>query len=166
MIDVAFALTDHDGYAVTPATYRGRWMLVFFGFTHCKVVCPRNLAKLSVVLEKLGKQAEKIVPLYVSVDPERDTPERMKSWLCEHYPCFTGLTGDKTAADEARAAFRVFAQRRELPDGEEGYDMPHTALTYLVDPEGQYRTHFGETLDANAIAERIIEQFHTESSDA
>ena len=154
MIEVSFALTDHDGRAVTPASYRGRWLLIFFGFTHCKVVCPRNLSKLSTVLAMLGDAADEIVPLYISVDPARDTPERMKSWLGEHYPRFTGLTGHQTAVDAARAAFHVFAQRR---DGIEGYDVPHSAITYLVGPDGDFRTHFNEAVSADIIAARIAE---------
>lgn len=166
MIDVAFDLIDHDGRPVTPRSYRGRWLLVFFGFTHCRVVCPRNLAKLSTVLDRLGAAAGAITPLYVSVDPERDTPGRMKAWLGECYPRFTGLTGTKAASDAARAGFRVFAERRALPDGEEGYDVPHSALTYLVDPDGRYRTHFSETLDDQTIAERIDQQINPELTHA
>ena len=157
MIDVAFDLIDHDGRPVTPASYQGRWLLVFFGFTHCRVVCPRNLAKLSAALDRLGAAADAITPLYISVDPERDTLERMKAWLGEHYPRFTGLTGPKAASDAARAAFRVFAQRRALPGDADGYNVPHSALTYLVDPDGHYRTHFSETLDDRTVAERILQ---------
>lgn len=155
MIDVAFSLIDHDGRAVTPASYRGRWLLIFFGFTHCKVVCPRNLSKLTDVLAMLGDGAERIVPLYISVDPARDTPERMKSWLGEHYPRFTGLTGDQIAIDAARAAFHVFAQRRDLSAG---YEVPHSAITYLVGADGHFRAHFNEVLSADAIAGRVAKQ--------
>ena len=166
MIDGAFALTDQDGHPVTPETYRGRWLLVFFGFTHCRLVCPRNLAKLSGVLDRLGAAADAVVPLYVTVDPERDTPERMKGWLGEHYPRFTGLTGDRASIDAARAGFRVFAQRRALPGDADGYDVPHSSMTYLVDPGGSYRTHFSETLDEETIAARMIQQLSVESSNA
>ncbi len=166
MIDATFDLIDHHDRRVTPASYRGRWLLVFFGFTHCRVVCPRNLAKLSAVLDRLGAAADAIVPLYVSVDPERDTPERMEAWLGEHYPRFTGLTGTKAACDAARAGFRVFAERRALAEGGEGYDVPHSALTYLVDPDGRYRAHFSETLDEQTIAERIGQQINPELTHA
>ena len=166
MIDVAFALTDHDGRAVAPTSYSGRWLLVFFGFTHCRIVCPRNLAKLSAVLGMLGDAAEAVVPLYVTVDPERDTPARMKAWLGEHYPRFTGLTGDQRAIDAARSGFRVFAQRRDSPGEADGYDVPHSSLTYLVDPAGRFRTHFSEVLDAPTIAGRLLHEFATEGSHA
>jgi protein SCO1 len=166
MIDATFSLIDHCGRPVTAESYRGRWLLVFFGFTHCKVVCPRNLAKLTDVLDRLGEAATNLVPLYISVDPSRDTPERMRSWLGERYPRFTGLTGDQAAIDAVRAGFRVFAQRRDLPKGEEGYDVPHSALTFLIDRNGRYRSHFSEVLDAEAIVERIHQQLSAEIIDA
>lgn len=166
MIDAAFNLTDDEGRTVTQATYEGRWLLVFFGFTNCKVICPRNLAKLSVVLERIGAHADLIVPLYITVDPDRDTPERMKTWLGEHFPRFTGLTGDRAAIDAVRLGFRVFAQRRVLPDGEDGYDVPHTALTFLIDPHGRYRAHFSESLDEQVIADRILGEFQAEGAHA
>jgi len=164
VIEVAFSLVDHEGRAVTPATYRGRWLLVFFGFTHCKVVCPRNLGKLSAVLEALGPDARSVLPLYVSVDPERDTPARMKGWLGENFPRFTGLTGSREAAEAARKAFRVFAARRPGADGSVDYDVPHSAITYLVDPLGHFRDHFPETLDQAMIAERIAGHLSSEAA--
>ncbi|MBN9036424.1 MAG: SCO family protein [Rhizobiales bacterium] len=154
MIEASFSLLDHDGRRVGPETYRGRWMLVFFGFTHCKVVCPRNLAKLSAMLDGLGPAADDIVPLYITVDPERDTPERMRTWLGEHYPRFTGLTGTREEIDAARRAFRVFAQRRpETTPGD--YDVPHTAIAYLLDRDGRFRDHFPETRSEAEIREGI-----------
>lgn len=166
MIDVGFALTDHDERPVDLSSYAGKWLLVFFGFTHCRMVCPRNLAKLSSVLEKLSAIANGIVPLYITVDPERDTPERMKDWLLDHYPRFTGLTGDRTSIDAARSQFRVFAERRASGDEAGGYDVPHSALTYLIGPDGEYRTHFNESVSDDEIAARIAGLMRPETSDA
>jgi protein SCO1/2 len=155
VIEGTFDLTDHDGKPVTAANYRGKYMLVFFGFTHCKVVCPRALSKLSQVLRDIGPLAEEIVPLYVSVDPERDSPEAMKAFLEASYPRFTGLTGTQEQCDAAKKAFRVFAEKKPDPDDPDGYDMPHTAFAYLLDREGNYVAHFGDHLDEDELADRL-----------
>src|SRR5882762_1597942 len=90
----SFQLVDHHGRAVTEASYHGRFALLFFGFTHCCVVCPRALTKLSGVLDALGPLADRVQPLYITVDPERDTPDVMRAFL-QAYPRFTGLTGSR-----------------------------------------------------------------------
>src|SRR5262245_61304659 len=95
----AFNLVDHHGRAVSDETYRGRFMLLFFGFTHCRAVCPRALARLSRVINRLGPEAARLQPLYVTVDPDRDTPEVMKVFLDRDYPLFTGLTGPRENID-------------------------------------------------------------------
>src|SRR5262245_27152173 len=142
----AFALTDHNGRDVTEAAYRDRFMLIYFGFTHCRAVCPRALTSLSGALALLGERADRIAPLYISVDPARDTPAAMKVYLEERYPRFTGLTGSRAQIDEAKQTFRVFAERAADPDDPSGYAMPHTALTYLVGPDAKYVTHFSDSI--------------------
>src|SRR4249920_892926 len=82
----SFSLTDHHGRPVTDADYRGRFMLIYFGFTHCRAVCPRALARLSAALAALGDRAERVAPLYITVDPQRDTPAVMKTYLEARYP--------------------------------------------------------------------------------
>ncbi|XVQ07209.1 SCO family protein [Spirillospora sp. CA-255316] len=149
-----FALVDHHSKAVTEETYRGRWQLVFFGFTHCRAVCPRALQRLSATLDDLGELAGKVNPLYVTVDPDRDTPEVMKEFL-RAYPRFTGLTGSVEAVEEAKKSFRVFARRRADPDDLDGYSMPHTAITYLISPEGQYTEHFSDAISGEDLAARL-----------
>lgn len=150
-----FSLIDHDGHAVTRDSYRGHYRLVFFGFTHCRVVCPRNLARLSRILEALGPRTDQIRPLYVSVDPERDAPEVMKAFLATDYPRFTGLTGSRDQVDQAKQAFRVFAERKADPDDPDGYAVPHTAVTYLMDRNGGYLAHFPESLPEQEVLQRI-----------
>ncbi|WP_439400046.1 SCO family protein (plasmid) [Bradyrhizobium sp. PMVTL-01] len=148
----SFRLIDHDGRNVSDETYRGHYVLIFFGFTHCRVVCPRALAKLSAVLDSLGPLADRIRPIYVTVDPERDTPDAMRSFL-QLYPRFTGLTGSREQVDRAKKAFRVFAQRDPAADGE--YAVPHTAITYVMDPRGRFVCHFTDALSAEEIAVRL-----------
>lgn len=152
MLDGTFALTDHDGNAVTEASYRGRFMLIYFGFTHCRKVCPRSLACMTAALDELGEAAGRIVPLYITVDPERDTAAAMKIFLDTHFPRFTGLTGSREAIDKAKASFRVFTRTGPDPEDKEGYAVPHTAFAYLFGPDGNYLTHFTDTADAEIMA--------------
>lgn len=150
----SFSLVDHHGTPVTELKYRGRWVLVFFGFTNCKVVCPRALNKLSTVLDLLGDAADDLYPLYVTVDPHRDTPATMRAFLGA-YPRFTGLTGSTDAIDQAKRAFRVFARRKDDPDDPDGYSVPHTAITYLISPEGAYAGHFPDVRTVAEIAAEL-----------
>jgi protein SCO1 len=147
-----WTLTDHHGRRVTERDFRGWYQLVFFGFTHCRVVCPRALSKLTAVLDDIIELAQRIQPLYISVDPKRDTPDVMRAFLEQNYPHFLGLTGSVEETEVARSAFRVFAGRREDPDDPDGYAVPHSALTYLIDPDGRYVTHFPDVAEADRIA--------------
>ncbi len=150
----SFALTDHRGRQVTERTFQGSYLLIFFGFTHCKVVCPENLSKLSQVLDRLGPLAERIQPLYVSVDPDRDKPEVMRSFLESRFPKFLGLTGDRQQVTEMKAAYKVYAQQ-EGADAQGNYDVPHTAMTFLMDEKGDYVTHFSDVTSAEQIVARL-----------
>lgn len=154
-VEPRWALTDHNGRRVTEDDFRGRYQLVFFGFTHCRVVCPRTLSKLTAVLNDIGELAERIQPLYISVDPKRDTPDVMRMFLERAYPKFLGLTGSTEEAEVAKSGFRVFAGRREDPDDPDGYAVPHSALIYLIDPEGQYVKHFPDVAEADRIADSL-----------
>ena len=136
--------------------YAGHWLLVYFGFTHCKVVCPRSMAKLSQVLDSLGGDADRLTPLYVTVDPARDTPAVMRAYIEANCPRFTGLTGSTEQIDAAKRAFRVFAQRRDDPDDPDGYDVPHSAVAYLMGPDGGYRDHFAESVAQDVVRGRIV----------
>ncbi len=151
----AFRLVDHHGNAVSNESFLGRHTLLFFGFTHCRMICPRALARLSTVLDNLGPLADRIHALYVTVDPERDTPQVMRAFLEHGYPRFIGLTGSREQIDAAKRAFRVFARRADDPEDEDGYAMPHTAITYVLDPAGQYATHFTDALDEEEVTQRL-----------
>ena len=163
-IQPSFEGIDHHGHPVTNASYRGKHLLVFFGFTHCKVVCPRALARLTRVLDSLGPLADELQALYVTVDPERDTPRVMQAYLEERAPRVVGLTGTRAQIDAAKHTFRVFARRVPAANDTADYDVPHTAISYLLDPLGRYRMHFSdavtedELLDSlrTRLAERLI----------
>lgn len=151
-VTARFDLVDHEGCPVTQDSYRGRWMLVYFGFTHCRVVCPRSLTRLSNVLDRLQPDlAQRIQPLYITVDPLRDTSEVMRGYLQERYPRFMGLTGTEQQVKDAKEAFKVFSKPRPNPNDPSGYDVPHTAITYLIDPDGEYVTHWPETRGADDV---------------
>ena len=150
-----FSLVDHHGHGVTDETYRGKYALIFFGFTHCKVVCPRALGKLTSVLDALGPLATKITPLYVTVDPERDSPEVMRKFLDRNYPKFIGLTGSPDQIEQAKKTFRVFARRTPDPADPQEYTVPHTAITYVLGPDGRYATHFTDAIDERQMIEGL-----------
>jgi protein SCO1 len=136
----AFRLTDQSGRTVTDADLRGHPFLVFFGFTHCPDVCPTTLFEVSEVLGKLGPDAERVSALFITVDPERDTPAQMKDYLSSFNPRLIGLTGDPAAIAAVEKAYRVYVKKVPLENGE--YTMDHTALVYLMDKEGRFVAPF------------------------
>ncbi|NNL85931.1 MAG: SCO family protein [Myxococcales bacterium] len=151
-----FALIDHHGQEVSEASYPGQFLLVYFGFTRCQVVCPRSLTRLTTVLESLpDPMCAKLAPLYITVDPDRDRPEVMRRYLEEKFPRFTGLSGTSEQIESAKEAFKVFAQRKPDPSDPDGYAVPHTAIAYLIDPDGDYATHWVETKSADEIATEL-----------
>ena len=151
-----FDLVDHHQQPVSDADFRGQLLLVYFGFTHCRVVCPRTLTTLTRALDLLGPHADRITALYVSTDPDRDTPAVMRSYLAAGHPRFTGLTGTAQQVESAKAAFRVFAERRDDPLDPDGYSVPHTGIAYLMAPDGSYLTPFMDGTTPEQIAERIL----------
>jgi protein SCO1 len=153
----SFTLTDHDGNLVSEATYRGRYMMIFFGFTRCRKVCPETLGKMSRVLERLGEGAKAFAPLYITVDPERDDPDTMKAFLRAGFPRFTGLTGSPEQINATRAAFRVFAQKAADEDDAHGYAVPHSALVYITDREGRYLFHFNDGVQEEKAVSMLTE---------
>jgi protein SCO1/2 len=131
-----FALTTSDGKTLTDKELRGAPFLVFFGFTHCPDICPTKLFEISEVLRAAGPKGEKLKALFVTVDPERDTPETMKSYLGSFDPRIIGLTGERAAIDATVKAYRAYARKVPLKDGD--YTMDHTALVYLMDRNGGF----------------------------
>ena len=155
-ISGTFDLIDHDGREVSERTYRGKYVVVFFGFTHCKMVCPRALSRLSAVFDRLGPLADRIQPLYVTVDPQRDTPQVMKKFLSSDYPRFMGLAGSEQQIERAKKSFRVFSREAADPDDPDGYRMPHSAFTYVLGPDGAYLTHFTDVVGEEELVARLL----------
>ena len=145
-----FRLEDQNGQPVTDQDMKGRPFLVFFGYTHCPDVCPTTLFDISQVLQKLGRDADRTGAIFITVDPERDTPTVLKDYLSNFDPHVRGLTGDANAVNAAIKAYRVYAKKVPLEHGD--YTMDHTAIVYLMDKNGRFVAPFNlkQTPDAAA----------------
>ncbi len=135
-----FSLVDHTGRPVTDQDYRGKFMLVFFGYTMCPDICPTTLLDITTVMEKLGDDAQRVQPLFISVDPERDTPEVLASYLSSFHPQIIGLTGTPQEIHRAATAYKTF-YAKFVTEGKD-YSIDHSAYVYLMGPDGGYLTHF------------------------
>jgi protein SCO1/2 len=135
-----FKLLDHNAKPITEQDLKGKPFLVFFGFTHCPDVCPTTLFEVSEILRALGPDADRMRALFITVDPERDTPPVLKDYLSSFDPHLIGATGDAEAIAAVVKAFRVYAKKVPLADG--GYTMDHTALVYLMDKDGRFVAPF------------------------
>jgi protein SCO1 len=135
-----FRLTDQNGKTITDRDLKGRPFLVFFGFTHCPEICPTALFDISEILNKLGPDAGKVNALFVTVDPERDTPAALKEYLSSFNPRLIGVGGDARALADVAKAYRVYYKKVPLKDGD--YTMDHTAIVYLMDKNGQFVAPF------------------------
>jgi protein SCO1/2 len=135
-----FNLTDQNGKPVTDKDLKGHPTLVFFGFTHCPEVCPTTLFDISEVLNKLGPDAAKVNAVFITVDPERDTPAALKDYLSSFNPRLIGIGGDAQELATVAKEYRVYYKKVPLKDGD--YTMDHTAIVYLMDKNGQFVSPF------------------------
>jgi protein SCO1/2 len=156
-LEDSLSLLDHDGQSVVKSTLQGAYSLFFFGFTHCGMVCPRALRRLTDVLERLGPLAGSVRAYYVTVDPGRDTPAVMKAFLQRDYPKFTGLTGTREEIEAIKQSFRVHSRKASVPDADpESYVVPHSAFTYLMDSDGRYLAHFTDAVGTDELYQQLI----------
>ena len=137
LIGGPFHLTDDRGHPVIDADYRGRWMLVYFGYTNCPDVCPLALQKITIALKNLGPLAKQIAPLFITVDPARDTPRRLASYLENFDPRIVGVTGSDQQIAAAAKAYHVYYSSSE-PDKSGAYVVSHSSFFYLMDPSGRF----------------------------
>jgi protein SCO1 len=135
-----FKLTGNDGRPISNETFKGKPYLVFFGYTHCPDVCPTTLFDMSQVMAALGKDADRAAGLFITVDPERDTPAVMKDYLSNFDPHLLGATGDLKTIEKVEKEFRVYAKKVPIKDGD--YSMDHSAVIYLMDKEGRFVAPF------------------------
>ena len=145
-----FQLIDQDGKTVTEADFQGKPLLVFFGFTHCPDICPTTLFEVSEIFNRLGNDAEKVNAIFVTVDPERDTPEKLKLYLSSFHPRISALSGSNAQIEAIKKVYFVYAKRVPLEGG--GYTMDHTSIVYLMDKQGKFIAPFNLKRDADAAA--------------
>jgi protein SCO1 len=146
-----FALTDHTGKARTLADFRGKAVVLFFGYTQCPDVCPTTLSTLAETMRRLGPEAARVQVLFVTIDPERDTAELLSHYVTAFDPSFLGLAGDADATARVAKEFKVIYQKQ--PGRTPGsYTMDHSAGTFMFDPEGRLRLYAGHGQDAEAFA--------------
>ena len=157
LIKSEFELVDQSGRPIRDEDLRGKWQLVFFGFTACPDICPTTLSNITAVLEELGPEATRdLQPLLVTVDPERDTPPVLKDYVVPFDPRILALTGTPEQVAAALRGFRVYASKRPLEGGD--YTMDHSAFIYLMDPQGAYATHFSAQTPIEDMATRLRER--------
>lgn len=155
-----FRLTDHTGRAVTEADFAGRFLLVYFGFTYCPDVCPTELGTVAAALDLLEGAGERVTPVFITIDPGRDTPEAMADYVSRFHPRMVGLTGTAEQVATAARAYRVFYARVQRPEMTQ-YLMDHSSFIYLVGPDGRVRSLFRPETSPEAIAQALRSQLRT-----
>lgn len=152
-MQVAFDLVDHTGQAVTLQDFRGAPLLVFFGYTNCPDVCPTTLSRVATLLDVLASDGTEAQAVFISVDPERDTPASLASYVEAFHPRLTGLTGGESSLNEATESFRVYFQK--VDDGTDDYLLDHSAYIYLVGSEGELLSYYHPDLASEVLSEDI-----------
>jgi protein SCO1/2 len=149
-----FELVDQDGKAVTDADFHGKLMLVYFGYTYCPDACPTALGVMAAAIGKLDVAGERVAPVFISVDPERDTPQALKDYVGNFHPRMVGLTGSAEQVAKAAKEYRAFYQKQPGATSED-YLMDHTTLIYLMGADGKFLTYFGQQATPDEVAEAI-----------
>lgn len=147
-----FSLLDHTGKRVTEADYAGRVQVIFFGYTYCPDICPTELSRISAVMDALGDAADHVVPIFVTVDPDRDTVEVMRDYQQSFHPGIQMLTGKPAEIAAMQAHYRVYAQR---VGADENYLMDHSSNTFLMDRAGTFVTHFTQRSSVEDMTARL-----------
>jgi protein SCO1/2 len=148
-----FTLTARDGTTVTDQTYRGKWLLVYFGYTFCPDTCPTTLNEIANALEKLGADAVKLKPLFITIDPQRDTREVLEQYTQSFDPRIVGLTGSPQQIDAVTQEYGAYAARHKTGPGPEDYLLDHSTYLYVMDPAGKFVRAF----DADTLGDRIAD---------
>jgi protein SCO1/2 len=149
-----FALVDQTGKPRTDADFRGKLLLIYFGFTYCPDICPADLQSIGLALDKLGPAAETVQPLFITVDPVRDTPAHLADYLTMFHPRLIGLTGDAASIRKTADAYKVYYAKVPNEKGDD-YTVDHTAFMYLMDRDGTYLGFFPPGTTPERIADSI-----------
>lgn len=155
LIGGPFSLTDQNGKRVTEKDFLGRYTLVFFGFTHCPDICPSSLQVMAAALDKLGDKAKDLVPVFITLDPERDTPEKIGEYVKSFDSRFVGLTGSKEEVAAAAKAYRVYYQIVPDETNKGEYTIDHAAIIYLMGKDGEFVTHVPHATTPDAIVSAL-----------
>ncbi|WP_292242940.1 SCO family protein [Mesorhizobium sp.] len=151
----SFTLTAPDGTTVTDETYRDKWLLVFFGYTSCPDVCPATLSEIAVAIEELGPDAAKLQPIFITVDPERDTPEVMGKYTGAIDPRIVGLTGSPQQIAAVAQGYGAYSARHKTEAGAEDYVVDHSTYIYIMDPQGKFVRGLDFDTPASLIADTL-----------
>lgn len=155
LIGGAFEAVDHHGETISSEQFQGRYQLVFFGFTACPDVCPTELSIISTALDSLGERAGYFQPIFVTVDPARDTPDVMATYLDNFHETFIGLTGSDAQIKDLAHVYRAYYARNPDTDEDGSYNMDHSSIVYLMDCEGRYIQHFTHGTSADDMAKTL-----------
>ena len=147
-----FVLTSPDGATVTDQTYRGKWLLVYFGYTYCPDTCPTTLAEVAAALKVLGSEAVSLQPIFITIDPQRDTPRVMGEYTQSFDPRIVGLTGTQAQIDTVVAEYGAYAVQRRTGAGSDEYVFDHSIYLYVVDQRGQFVRAFDTGWSADRMA--------------
>ena len=155
LIGGPFSLVNAEGARVTEKDFAGKPMLVFFGFTNCPDVCPSGLQIIAAALDRLGDKASGLTPVFITVDPERDTPEVTGRYVASFHSGIVGLSGSAEDVAGATKAYRVYARKAEPDEGSDHYNVDHSAFLYLMDGNGEFVKHFPHSVDADTLATEL-----------
>jgi protein SCO1/2 len=155
-----FTLTSQDGKSVSDTDFAGKYLLVYFGYTNCPDMCPTGLQSMSRALDMLKTDADKVQPLFITVDPARDTPKRLKEYDSAFHPKIIGLTGSAEQIASVAKEYQVYYEKGE---GDQDYEVDHSSVIYLMDPSGKLVTTFDEEVDPNAIVAALQKAWGTKS---
>lgn len=152
-----FVLVDHTGAERTEADLKGRHALIYFGYSFCPDVCPTALADMLIALDELGPAAARVQPVFITIDPDRDTPAVLKDYIPNFHPRLIGLSGSAAQVSRAARAYRVYYAKVDDPNAGDNYLMDHSSVIYLMDPDGRYLTHFSHGTGPETMAKRLRE---------
>jgi protein SCO1/2 len=157
-----FSLTASDGTTVTDQTYRGKWLLVYFGYTFCPNTCPTALLEIASALKRLGPNAAKVQPIFITVDPKRDTPDVMAQYTQSFDPRIVGLTGTPAQIAAVAHEYGAYYVAHKIDEGANGYLIDHSTYIYVMDPQGQFVQAFDADTPADHIADDLVHDMKRE----
>ena len=149
-----FTLTGQDGQKVSSTDFRGKYQLIYFGYSFCPDVCPTTLGVIAQALDKMGVEQKRIVPIFITIDPERDTPAVLKKYMAAFGERFVGLTGTVDEIAMVEKKYRVYAKKTPLPEGS-GYGMDHSSVIYLMAPDGRLVSFYDELISPDDLLKEL-----------